>query len=81
MGVQKRLKKKLKKKGWNWYAFFLNIIWYFKHGIEEKAIIMLIVTVFSLGIGIIPIAIYCGIKGNEDRYTHNRYVSIGKWAV
>jgi len=64
-------KKKLNRSGWNWYAFFFNIIWYFKHGIVDKAIIMLVLILFSLGIGIIPVAIYCGVKGNKDRYTKN----------
>jgi len=64
-------KKKLSKSGWNWYAFFFNIVWYFKHGIVEKGIIMLVLTIFSLGIGIIPVAIYAGLKGNQDRYNES----------
>ncbi len=64
-------KKGLNKRGWNWYAFLFNIIWYFKHGIVDKAIMMLVITLFSLGVGIIPIAIYCGVKGNEDRFRSN----------
>ncbi|QUH19078.1 hypothetical protein [Alkaliphilus sp. B6464] len=40
----------------------------FKHGIVNKALIMLALTVFSLGVGIIPVAIYCGVNGNKDRY-------------
>lgn len=61
-------KKGLIKKGWNWYAFLFNIIWYFKHGIIDKAVMMTVIALFSLGTGIIPIAVYCGIKGNEDRF-------------
>lgn len=63
--------KKLRRSGWNWCAFLFNIMWYFKYGIIDKAIIMLVLTLFSLGTGIIPIAIYCGIKGNEDRFGSN----------
>lgn len=64
-------KRKLSKSGWNWYAFFFNIIWYFKNGIVDKAIIMLVLTLFSLGIGIVPVAIYSGVNGNKDRYREN----------
>ncbi len=60
-------KRRLSGTRWNWYAFLFNIIWYIRHGIIDKAIIMLVIAIFSLGVGIIPIAIYCGIKGNEDR--------------
>lgn len=65
------MKKRLDKGRWNWYAFLFNIIWYFKHGITDKAIIMLVLALFSLGVGIIPVAIYCGTKGNEDRFRSN----------
>ena len=68
------MKKRLNRSRWNWYAFLFNIIWYFKHGIMDKAVIMLVLTLFSLGAGIIPVAVYCGAKGNEDRFRS----SIGK---
>ncbi|AOY75597.1 hypothetical protein [Clostridium formicaceticum] len=61
-------RKKFKKTGWNWYACIFNMFWYYKQGIIDKAIIMTIIVLLSFGTGIIPIAFYCGTKGNEDRY-------------
>ena len=60
---------KVYKKGWSWAAFAAGPFWYLYHGMVGKGLVMLCIILATLGIGIIPVWIYCGIKGNKDFYT------------
>lgn len=63
-------KKTIKKRGWNWKAFWFSFIWYYKKGITGKAFLMAVLIFGTMFIGLLPVMIYCGFKGNRDFYDH-----------
>jgi len=54
--------------GWNWLSFLFGPFWYLFNGLVGKGIILLIITVFTIGFGAPIIWIYCGLRGNSDLY-------------
>ena len=63
-------KKHISKDGWNWEAFFKNFYWYGKKGMVGSSVLMIVAILVTLGLGLIPVMIYCGAKGNKDFYNH-----------
>ena len=58
----------VRKSGWNTNAAFAGPLWYLYNGIIKKGLILLIISVTTLGVGILPIWIYCGLNANHDFY-------------
>jgi len=61
---------KVKKSGWNKWAALAGPFWYMNRGLIEKGFILLIIAVGTLGIGIIPIWIYCAYNANKDFFMY-----------
>jgi hypothetical protein len=59
---------KVYKSGWNSLAVITGPFWYISRRIYAKGFVLLLLAFFTLGIGIIPIWIYCGAKANSDFY-------------
>lgn len=53
---------------WNWWSFLFGCFWYFSKGVWAKGLIILVITIFSGGVAIPLIWIYCGLLGNYDYY-------------
>jgi len=60
-----------KSSGWNWASFILGPFWYLTNGLTSKGLILLIISIITLGFGIPIIWIYCGLRGNSDLYENN----------
>lgn len=60
----------VQKSGWNVWATVFGPFWYFYKGMGSKGLILLLISLATLGIGIIPVWIYCGYRGNRDFYNH-----------
>lgn len=65
-------KKIIRKRGWNWSAFWFSFFWYYGKGMKGKAFFMAVLIFGSLFIGLLPVMIYCGANGNRDFYDHVR---------
>jgi len=61
---------KVKKSGWNKVAAFAGPFWYMYRGMIAKGFILLSLAVGTLGIGIIPIWIYCAYSANKDFFDY-----------
>ncbi|WHH57472.1 hypothetical protein [Petroclostridium sp. X23] len=59
---------RIQKDGWNRDALVKGPIWYIQKGMIGKGILMLVICAATVGIGIIPVWIYCGYRGNKDLY-------------
>lgn len=69
---------RVRKKGWNTYAALGGPFWYIAMGMYGKGLVMLLIAAVTIGVGIIPIWLYCGFRGNRDFYYHlkNKNVNI-----
>ncbi|WHH57471.1 hypothetical protein [Petroclostridium sp. X23] len=56
------------KDGWNTAAAIAGPFWYIYRNMPGKGLLMLLICLCSLGIGIIPVWIYCGFQANKDFY-------------
>lgn len=63
---EKESRSEKNKLSWNWLAFLLGPLWYFIHGLWLPGLIMIVVLFMSGFIFVLPIAIYCGIRFDED---------------
>lgn len=70
----------VQKSGWNTHAALFGPFWYFYRGMAGKGLVLLLISLVTLGIGIIPVWIYCGCNGNKDlyKYIKNRGMYIFK---
>ena len=59
---------KVYKGGWNGKAALAGPFWYLSKSMTLKGLFLLALCLVTAGIGIIPVWIYCGAKGNEDHY-------------
>ncbi|WP_408956573.1 zinc-ribbon domain-containing protein [Natroniella sp. ANB-PHB2] len=71
---EKGLNQQKRVEGWNWWAFLFGALWYFYKGMVGKGIAIFI-GAFIIGsiipfLGVVPVWIYCGAKGNEDYQEH-----------
>ena len=60
---------------WNWGAFLWTVIWAFGHKLWKQAIIGLLISVVTLGIGSIGVAIWYALKGNRWIWERGGYSS------
>lgn len=60
----------VQKDGFNKTALFMGPFWYFSRGVTAKGIVLLFIALFSAGVLIVPVWIYCGYNGNRDFYKH-----------
>lgn|GEM_PF-2507272 len=71
---------RVQRSGWNHQAAMEGPFWYFKRNMVYKASIMVIICLITIGIGIIPVWIYCGYRANSDFYKYlkksNAFVQI-----
>ena len=51
---------------WSWTAFLLGPLWYAIHGLWVQSMIMIAILFMSGFILVLPIAVYCGIRFEED---------------
>lgn len=56
------------KSGWNIVAMLAGPFWYLYRGMTGKGLLMLALCLATLGIGVLPVWIYCGFCGNRDFY-------------
>lgn len=61
---------KVQKSGWNIVAMLAGPFWYLYRGMSGKGLLMLALCLATLGIGVLPVWIYCGLCGNRDFYRH-----------
>lgn len=61
---------KVKKRGWNFAALLLGPFWYIHRGMREKGVRLLIIVIATVGLGIIPVWIYCGYNANKYFYNY-----------
>lgn len=61
---------KIRKHGWNTSAALAGPFWYMSKGMVAKGLFLLLITLATLGIGLIPVWIYCGLRGNADHYNY-----------
>lgn len=57
---------------WNWAAFLFGGLWYLQKGIWAKGLIIILLALFSGGIGIPVLWLYCAVFGNWDYYLVER---------
>lgn len=57
-----------KSGGWNWLAFLLGPFWYLINGLIIKGVILLLISIITLGYAIPIVWIYCALRGNSDLY-------------
>jgi hypothetical protein len=60
---------------WNWGAFLWSVIWAFGHRLWKQALIGLAITVVTLGIANIGVAIWYALKGNRWIWERGGYSS------
>lgn len=60
----------VRKSGWNTLAAVAGPFWYLSRGMLGKGILLLIICIITFGTGILPVWIYCGLKGNCDFYKY-----------
>lgn len=63
-------KKVIRKRGWNWEAFWKSFVWYYRKGMRGKGFFMAFIIFSTLLIGFLPVMIYCGVNGNRDFYNY-----------
>ena len=61
---------KVKRSGWNKEVALAGPFWYMCRGMIGKGFILLFIAVCTLGIGIIPIWIYCAYNANKDFFKY-----------
>jgi hypothetical protein len=57
---------------WNWAAFLFGPLWYLVKGIWIKGLAICLISLFSHGLAIPFLWIYCGLFGNWDHYVWRR---------
>lgn len=60
----------VRKSGWNFTALLLGPFWYLFRGMKDKGLMLLFVVIATVGLGLIPVWIYCGYNANKDFYTY-----------
>ncbi len=60
----------VQKSGWNITALLGGPFWYLSRGMEGSGLLMLFFCLATLGVGILPVWIYCGLYGNRDFYRY-----------
>jgi hypothetical protein len=60
---------------WNWGAFLWTVIWALGHKLWKQAIIGLLISIVTLGIGSIGVAIWYALKGNRWIWERGGYSS------
>jgi len=53
---------------WNWPAFFFGALWYLFKGMPAKAGLYFLISLASVGVGWLFLAIYAGLYGAWDYY-------------
>ena len=67
MAKKKTTKKTTKHKlHWSWPAFCFGPLWYAIHGLWIPTLFMVIILFMSGLVFVLPIAIYCGVRFDED---------------
>ena len=77
-GVQMK-KFMVQRSGWNTGAALAGPFWYLSRGVAGKGLLFLLLCLATLGIGIVPIWIYCGFFGNRDFYRHLKRKGVYIW--
>jgi len=57
-----------KSNGWNWSSFIFGPFWYLSNGMIIKGLVLLIISIITIGLGIPFIWFYCGLRGSGDFY-------------
>lgn len=70
----------IRKSGWNTIAGVTGPFWYLSRGMTGRGLLMLVLCLATLGIGILPIWIYCGFYGNRDLYRFLKRKGVFIWA-
>jgi hypothetical protein len=60
----------VQRSGWSTIAVLAGPFWYFSRGMVGRGFLLLILCLATLGIGVLPVWIYCGFCGNRDFYRH-----------
>jgi len=60
----------VQKSGWNTVAALAGPFWYLSRRMVGRGLFMLLLCLATLGIGVLPVWIYCGFYGNRDFYRH-----------
>lgn len=69
--------RRSKKDSWSWKAFWTSIYWYASKGMVNKAAGLLLIILFTWGIGLLPVMFYCGRYGRKDYYNYLKpYVNL-----
>ncbi len=58
----------LRRSGWNWWAFLFGPFWYLTNRMFVKGFWLLILTILSCLLAMPFVWVYCGTRGNRDRY-------------
>jgi len=58
----------VRKSGWNFEALLFGPFWYLLRGMKEKGLKLLLISIATVGLGIIPVWIYCGYNANREFY-------------
>jgi hypothetical protein len=66
----------VRRSGWNTAAMLAGPFWYIYKRMVGKGAFMLMLSLATAGIGIIPVWIYCGFKGNSDFYRYLKHKGI-----
>lgn len=53
---------------WSWCGFIFGFLWYLIKGMWAKGLLLMFLSLLTIGLAIIPIWIYCGIFGKWDYY-------------
>ena len=69
----------VRKSGWNMVAALAGPFWYLSRGLAAKGLLMLFFCLATLGIGVLPVWLYCGICGNRDFYRHLKKKGMFIW--
>ncbi len=78
--VFKRIESSNEKYIWNWAAFCFSPGWYMYRGMWMKGLVLLGLSVFTMGILLIPMCIYGGWVGNWDYYLYKiRGQTVWNW--
>ncbi len=54
--------------GWSWLALLVGPFWYLTHGLTKKGLILLSITLLSVGLAAPFVWIYCAVRAKTDLY-------------